>query len=177
MTRTGAALALAAGLLAAAPASPRDLAADGALALRTTLKSTLVVSRFPEEVPLYPVEVGSDALFRLRLDLVAKPSEQLGAGASWETRLRATAPPEAASGGFLPPEAPPAFRIRSLDAPLAMAEGFRWRHELDRAFAEPETGRTKEQTAKLKSWLPAGMAFDAVPASKPAKARKVRKAA
>ncbi len=50
--------------------------------------------------------------------------------------------------------------------------------QLSRAFANPDkSGRTAQQIEKLKSWLPAGMAFDAVPASKPAKAKKARKAA
>jgi ParB family transcriptional regulator, chromosome partitioning protein len=50
--------------------------------------------------------------------------------------------------------------------------------ELDRAFAHPEkSGRTPEQEAKLKSWLPQGMSFDIAAAPKPAKARKGRKAA
>ena len=49
--------------------------------------------------------------------------------------------------------------------------------ELDRAFAHSEKHRTPEQTAKLKSWLPQGMAFDIAPSSKPAKSKKTRKAA
>jgi ParB family chromosome partitioning protein len=46
---------------------------------------------------------------------------------------------------------------------------------LARAFSNPE--QTGEQAGKLKSWLPSGMAFDAVPASKPAKTKKAKKAA
>jgi hypothetical protein len=50
--------------------------------------------------------------------------------------------------------------------------------QLDRAFSDPEKhGRTPEQVEKLKSWLPAGMAFDIAAASKPVKTRKARKAA
>lgn len=133
MTRIGAAIALLAALLAPPPARPRDLAPDGALALRTTLKSTLVVSRFPEDPVLFPDPVGSDALFRLRLDLLAKPSDSVTAEVAWETRLHATAPPAAASFGFLPADTAPPFRIRALDEPLARADGLAWRHELDRA--------------------------------------------
>jgi hypothetical protein len=49
---------------------------------------------------------------------------------------------------------------------------------LGRAFCDPEqSGRSPEQAEKLQSWLPAGMAFDAVPAPKPARAKKARKAA
>ena len=50
--------------------------------------------------------------------------------------------------------------------------------QLDRAFSDPaKSGRTPEQIEKLKSWLPAGMAFDIHPFPKPAKAKKARKAA
>lgn len=51
--------------------------------------------------------------------------------------------------------------------------------ELDKAFAEPEKhGKTPEQVAKLKNWLPAGMGFGEPPAeAKPAKAKKGKKAA
>jgi len=48
---------------------------------------------------------------------------------------------------------------------------------LDRAFADPEKHGRAEQAAKLKSWLPAGMAFDIAAMVKPAKAKKTRKAA
>jgi ParB family chromosome partitioning protein len=50
--------------------------------------------------------------------------------------------------------------------------------QLDRAFSNPEkSGRTPDQIAKLKSWLPKGMSFDLAAAPKPAKAKKTRKAA
>src|SRR5512140_114475 len=96
-----------AALLGSAPARARDLSEDGRFSLRTTLKSTLLVSRFPDDPTLYPEPVGADALFRLRLDAVAKFSDAVTAAAAWETRLRATAPPGAATGGFLPPDAAP----------------------------------------------------------------------
>jgi ParB family chromosome partitioning protein len=50
--------------------------------------------------------------------------------------------------------------------------------QLDRAFSNPEkSGRTPDQTEKLKSWLPQGMSFDTTAAPKPAHSRKARKAA
>jgi ParB family chromosome partitioning protein len=51
--------------------------------------------------------------------------------------------------------------------------------QLERAFASPDNrpGQTPEQAEKLKSWLPAGMAFGAVPTPKPANGKKSRKAA
>jgi ParB family chromosome partitioning protein len=50
--------------------------------------------------------------------------------------------------------------------------------QLDRAFSNPEkSGRTPDQIEKLKSWLPAGMAFDIASSPKAEKAKKARKAA
>jgi ParB family chromosome partitioning protein len=50
--------------------------------------------------------------------------------------------------------------------------------QLDRAFADPDRhGRTPEQVERLKSWLPAGMAFGSAPAATPARAKRARKAA
>jgi ParB family chromosome partitioning protein len=50
--------------------------------------------------------------------------------------------------------------------------------QLDRAFADPaKQGRTPEQAEKLKSWLPARMAFGTVPTLEAGKANKARKVA
>lgn len=50
--------------------------------------------------------------------------------------------------------------------------------QLDRAFSNPDkSGRTPEQTAAVKSWLPAGMGFEALPAPKSGKTRKLKTAA
>jgi ParB family transcriptional regulator, chromosome partitioning protein len=50
--------------------------------------------------------------------------------------------------------------------------------QLHRAFADAANpDRTPEQAEKLKTWLPAGMAFATVPTAKPARSRKARKAA
>jgi hypothetical protein len=50
--------------------------------------------------------------------------------------------------------------------------------QIDRALADPaKHGRTPEQVDKLKSWLPAGMAFVTIPAVKDAKTRRASTAA
>ena len=50
--------------------------------------------------------------------------------------------------------------------------------QLDRAFADPaKYGKMPEQFEKLKTWLPAGMAFGPIPTPKPVKSKKARKAA
>ena len=50
--------------------------------------------------------------------------------------------------------------------------------QLHRAFSDPEkSGRTPDQIDMLKGWLPEGMSFDIVVSTKPAKTKKIRKAA
>ena len=50
--------------------------------------------------------------------------------------------------------------------------------QLDRAFSDPEKATSApEQIEKLKTWLPAGMGFETIPAPKLAKSRKAKKAA
>jgi len=153
----------AAALLASPPAAARDLAGGGALQLRTTLKSTLIVSRPPED-PLLPPpsSAASDALFRLRLDLVAKPSDAVTAAAAWETRLRASAPAAGATGGFLPGEAAPPYRLRALDEPLATGDGLAWRHELDRAFVAWRAGPSEVTAGRQAIGWGRGVLFGAV---------------
>jgi ParB family chromosome partitioning protein len=61
---------------------------------------------------------------------------------------------------------------RAKEKKAALAE------QLGRAFSEPEKyGRTQQQVATLKSWLPAGMALGIAPAAQPAKTKKARKVA
>jgi hypothetical protein len=160
--RPFAAAGIAAAILASPAAGARDLAPDGALALRSTLKSTLLVSRFPHDPVAYPEPVGSDALFRLRLDAIATPSEAWTAEAAWETRLRSSAPPGAATGGFLPPDAPPPFRLRALDEPLATASGLAWRHELDRASLAWRAGPSELTVGRQAIGWGRGVLFGAV---------------
>jgi hypothetical protein len=162
VTRAAPWLAVFAALLAPPPTPARDLGEDGRLALRTTLKSTLLVSRFPDDPVLFPEPTGADALFRLRLDLVAKPSDAVTAEAAWETRLRASAPPTVATGGFLPPEAPPPFRVRPLDEPLTTAPGLAWRHELDRAFVAWRPGPAEVTVGRQAIGWGRGVLFGAV---------------
>ncbi|HVX13336.1 MAG TPA: ParB N-terminal domain-containing protein [Pirellulales bacterium] len=50
--------------------------------------------------------------------------------------------------------------------------------QMERAFADPgRPGQTPEQAERLKSWLPAGMAFGSLPTPKQGKGKKTRKAA
>lgn len=160
--RCALALALLSALPAALPAGARELTEAGRLELRTTLKSTLLASRFPEDPVLFADRTGADALFRLRLDAVARPGEGLTGGLAWESRLRSTAPAGTATSGVLPADAPPAWRIRPLDEPFATAEGLSWRHELDRAFVAWRTGPVEATAGRQAIGWGRGVLFGAV---------------
>jgi hypothetical protein len=155
------AVALAAASALAGPAAARE-AWDGRLQFRTTLKSTFLVSSFADDRMLFPEPGGGEGLLRLRHDFVAAPSEAFGAGLSWETRLALASPPGIATSGILPPESPPAFRIRSLDEPLAVNDGFRWRHEVDRAFLVFRPGPAEVTVGRQAIGWGRGVLFGAV---------------
>lgn len=132
-------LPVAAALLAAATAArARDLWTDGdaSLVLRTSLKSSAVLSRAPDDPALFPEQVSGESLWRLRLELEARPGPAATAAVAWEQRVRVSsqgagiAPPV----GILPAEAAAPWRIRQLDWPVADRPGLLWRQEIDRAF-------------------------------------------
>jgi len=133
-------LHIAAALLLAAPATARgrDLWAggDASVALRTSIKSSAVLSRAPDDPALFPEQVSGESLWRLRLELEARPGPAATAAVAYEQRVRVFSQGAglAPVAGILLEEAPAPYRIRQLDWPIAERPGLLWRHEIDRAF-------------------------------------------
>lgn len=141
MARRGAPRALAAAWSLAAiawPAAGRELWSEGesSLALRSSAKASLVVSRAPGDPDLFPERESAASLWRLRFDLDARPGPSWAAAVAYEHRLRVVSGGAGLAGGgsVLPVEAPAAWRARPLDWGLLTAPGAAWRHEVDRAF-------------------------------------------
>lgn len=132
-------LPVAAALLTAATAArARDLWADGdaSIALRTSLKSSALLSRAPDDPALFPEQVAAESLWRLRLEMEARPGPAATAAVAYEQRVRvfSQGAGSALTAGILPVEASAPWRIRQLDWPIADRPGLLWRHEIDRAF-------------------------------------------
>ncbi|MBN2170085.1 MAG: hypothetical protein JW819_02050 [Candidatus Krumholzibacteriota bacterium] len=143
-----AALLLAATLLAAARGARGAglwSAEDGErwLRLTTTLKSTGLVARAPADSVLYPERWSAASLWRLRLDLDARPAPWLAVEAAYLQRLQTlSAGAGAALGkGILPAAGAAPYRVDPLEGALVEAEGLAWRHELDRAAVRLQRGR------------------------------------
>ncbi len=151
--------ALAAALLGGA-AGAREL--SEAVALRTSLKSSALISHAPDDPLLYPERDGAESLWRLRFDLQGRAADVATFSLAWEPRL------EVASAGFpggsaiLPPQGPVPYRLRQLDWPIAEGPGFSLRHEIDRAFAALHLGRAELTVGRQAVGWGRGVLFGAV---------------
>lgn len=128
--------ALALVLLTAASAPGRDLweAGDRRLVLRTSLKGGALLWRAPEAPELFPERDGTSSLWRFRLEPELRLGSRLTIVGAYEHRLRMWSSSEGLAGpAVLPNEAPPPYRLRPLDWPVAGSAHFAWRHEVDRA--------------------------------------------
>ncbi len=126
-------------LLASAPASSRELWREGdrVLSLRSSLTSTLLLSRAPEDPFLFPTRDNAESFWRLRFEGELKSGSAATYSLAYEHRARAVAHGEAGGfpSGILPGEAPAPYRIRQLDWAITTPPGLSWRHEIDRASA------------------------------------------
>lgn len=158
--------ALMAAMLAAAPATARELWAEGesALSLRTSLKASAVVSRAADDPLLFPERESGASLWRLRLEAEGRPGPLATVLLAWEHRLRV----ESGGGGTatlgvaLPAEAPAPWRIRQLDWPLARGTGLSWRHEIDRAALALHLPRAEVTVGRQAVGWGRGVLFGAV---------------
>lgn len=152
-------------LVGAAPAAARELWSDGErkVELRTSLKASLVPSRAPDDPDIYPEPEGLASLWRLRLELEARPGAAVTAAAAWEHRLRAESAGASFFGaGALPPESPPFYRVRPLDWSVMDVPGASWRHEIDRAFVAWHAGGAEITVGRQAVGLGRGVLFGAI---------------
>lgn len=150
---------------AAGEVESEDAPAERRFTLRTGLKSSLLISRGPED-PLLPSERDqATALWRFRFDLTARLSEETTAAVAYEHRARVVSEGRqtALSLGILPPAAPAPYRIWQLDAALASAgDSFQYRHELDRAYVAKQIPRGELTVGRQAVGWGRGVLFSAV---------------
>jgi hypothetical protein len=122
-------------LLAARPALPRELwrAGERSVELRTSVKSTLLLTRAPEDPLLYPERDNAETLWRVRFEAEAKPGRSTAWLLAYEHRARTAMRSGGLPSGALPEEAPAPYRVRQLDWAILDPPGIGWRHEIDRA--------------------------------------------
>src|SRR6185295_18382914 len=91
--------------------------------------------RAPDAELLFPERDSVSALWRVRVDPVARFGPKVTAAVSYEHRLRLSSQPAAFAGlDVLPQDARAPYRVRQLDWQLSRSHGSSWRHEVDRAY-------------------------------------------
>lgn len=125
-----------------AAAQDRDAESPFAVTIRTSIKTTALVSRSPEAPDLFPKRTTAESMFRMRIEPEIRASAAAVFSAAYEQRLRYRS---AASGiaaiGILPSEVATPFRMRPLVWRLSESATAVWQHEIDRANAQLEVGR------------------------------------
>lgn len=123
-------LGVAAGASAQSPAQD----ADAPFTLRYSIKSSVLLSRWPDDEMLFPERGSATGLWRIRVEPDVRLNDRATIDVAFEQRLRAFSSPSSLSGaGVLPSEAPAPYRIVQLDWRFASGPAFEWRGEIDRA--------------------------------------------
>jgi hypothetical protein len=148
---------------AAAPARAAELwsSGDDSLNLRTSFKTSLLLSRAPDDPLLFPDRDGATSFWRLRLEPAARLGPSVTVALAYEHRLRVFS--QAGAGfGILPPESRAPGRIRQLDWPVAESGTSSWRHEIDRAYVALHLRRVELTAGRQAIGWGRGVLFGAV---------------
>jgi hypothetical protein len=151
--------------LTAASAPGRDLwdAGDRRLVLRTSLKGGALLWRSPEAPEIFPERDGVSSLWRFRVEPELRLGSRMTVMGAYEHRLRLWSSSEGLAGpAVLPNEAPPPYRLRALDWPVANSSHFSWRHEVDRAAVALHLPRVELTVGRQAIGWGRGVLFSAV---------------
>ena len=107
---------------------------DSAFTLRSSFKTSALLSRLSDDSVLFPDRSSATGFWRFRLEPTVRLSDQAALDFSFEQRLRAFSSASSPAGaGVLPSTGAAPFRLRQLDWRLASAANAEWRGEIDRA--------------------------------------------
>jgi hypothetical protein len=125
--------------LASAQETHAPTAAPATFTLRSSLKSSGLFSRMPDDALLFPDRGTAEGFWRGRLEPTIRVNDTTNVEFAVEQRVRVFS---LVSGlaGVLPNEANAAFRIRPLDWQLAASSNAEWHVEIDRAALHKEAG-------------------------------------
>jgi hypothetical protein len=119
-----------------AAAQEPDVETRSSLTVRTSIRTTGLVSNSPNAPDLFPERNTADSMFRVRIEPEMRLNAKTTVSVAYEQRFRAgTGATGLAAFGILPSEAAPSFRIRPLIWRLRETPTAVWRHEIDRAHA------------------------------------------
>ena len=137
--------------------------ADAAWTLRTSLKSSLLFSRLPDDPALFPERDNTTGLFRLRIEPSVRVSDAVSVEAAFEQRLRLfTSTSGLAGAAVLPVEAEAPYRIAQVDWQFAGSSHAAWRGEIDRAAVHLHSARADVTAGRQAVGWGRGVLFGAV---------------
>lgn len=129
--------------------------------LRSSIKSTALLSHLPDDVALFPDRNSAEGLWRVRLEPTVRVGDAASVEFAVEQRVRAFT---AAAGlaRVVPDEGRAPFRIRQLDWELAASPNAGWRLEIDRAAVHATAGRLTLTAGRQAIGWGRGVLFGAV---------------
>lgn len=130
--------------------------------LRSSLKSSGLFSRMPDDPLLFPDRGAAEGFWRFRLEPTVNVNDDVNVETAVEQRVRAFSSESARLSGVLPAEADAPFRIRQLDWQLASAVHAEWRIEIDRAALHAKTGAVNLTVGRQAIGWGRGVLFGAV---------------
>jgi hypothetical protein len=141
----------------------RSEASTTAFALRTSVKASVLVFRTPDWPELFPERTGAESMWRLRVEPEVRSGQNVVFVLAYEQQLRyASSAAGVATVGILPSQAPAPYRLVALDWSLTASSGASWRHEIDRASAKLQVGRTDITVGRQAIGWGRGVMFGAV---------------
>ena len=143
----------------AAQAEPA--AADPAVTLRYSFKSSALFSRLPDDRVLFPDRDSATGFWRFRIEPTVRIDDDTNIEVAVEQRLRVFSS-ESGTTGVLPTEAAAPFRLRQLDWQLASSANAEWRIEVDRAALHTRAGAANLTVGRQAIGWGRGVLFGAV---------------
>ena len=132
------------------------------IALRYSLKSSLLLSRLPDDLTLFPDRGSATGFWRFRFEPFAHLNGQVAFEFALEQRFRALSSAMSTGSGVLPSEAAAPFRIRQLDWRLASSVRTEWRAEVDRAAVHARVNRAELTVGRQAIGWGRGVLFGAI---------------
>jgi hypothetical protein len=115
---------------------------EGPLAVRYSVKSSVLLSRSPDDLVLFPDRDAATGFWRVRIDPTLRSRNGITFELAFEQRVRVfSSALTLASANVLPSNADAPFRIRQLDWRFASSPHAEWRGEIDRAAAHMSFSR------------------------------------
>jgi hypothetical protein len=157
-------IALVSGVPALAQTVPAPTHDDAStFVLRSSLKSSILLSQLPEDSLLFPDRGSATGFWRFRLEPSARLSDIVSVEGALEQRLRVFSTTSPGVGaGVLPTEANAPYRLRQLDWSVASSANADWRAEIDRAALHVQVPRANVTIGRQAIGWGRGVLFGAV---------------